>query len=229
MTRRFPKLPLLAALAACGPSTPQTAPGPRSFTPPSTAAEPIVAPSVPVLEGLPQAVRIGLTVYVAGMVPVDSAGRLVGQGDVAAQTRQAIANLVAVVRAARGVPGDVVKINIYVKDVSPEAVASVRAAVLEGLDKGAPPAITIIGVAALPEPAMRVMLDGVAQLRSEFPDRTRMGTEGRGGRGGRGGIQGSAGATHASPRILPTSPGPQGNNLRRVVLPMPTVDPQAAP
>jgi enamine deaminase RidA (YjgF/YER057c/UK114 family) len=187
MRRRFPKLPLLAALTACGPATPQTTPGPRPFTPPSSAAETIVAPSVPVLEGLPQAVRIGLTVYVAGMVPVDSAGRLVGQGDVAAQTRQAIANLVAVVRAARGVPGDVVKINIYVKDVSPEAVASVRAAVLEGLDKGAPPVITIIGVAALPEPAMRVMLDGVAQLRSEFPDRTRMGNEARGGRGGRGG------------------------------------------
>ncbi len=134
MTRRFPKLPLLAALAACGPSTPQTAPGPRPFTPPSSAAEPIVAPNVPVLEGLPQAVRIGLTVYVAG------------------------------------------------------AVAAVRAAVLEGLDKGSPPAITIIGVAALPEPAMRVMLDGVAQLRSEFPDRTRMGNESRGGRPGRGGI-----------------------------------------
>ena len=89
MTRRIPQLLLLAALAACGPTTAQTAPGPRTFTPPSTTAEPVVAPSVPVLEGLPQAVRIGLTVYVSGMVPVDSAGRLVGPGDLAAQTRQA--------------------------------------------------------------------------------------------------------------------------------------------
>ena len=187
MTHRLLPLLLLVALAGCGPTTAQTTTGPRTFTPPSAIAEPVVAPSVPVLEGLPQAVRVGLTVYVSGMVPVDSAGRLIGPGDVAAQTRQALANLVAVVRAARGVPGDIVKINIYVRDVSPEAVKSVRAEVLAGLDKGSPPAITIIGVAALPEPAMRVMLDGVAQLRSEFPDRTRMGDEGRGGRGGRGG------------------------------------------
>jgi 2-iminobutanoate/2-iminopropanoate deaminase len=187
MTRPLSPLCLLVALAACGPSTPQTAPGPRTFTPPSTAAEPVVAPSVPVLEGLPQAVRIGLTVYISGMVPVDSAGRLVGPGDLGIQTRQALANLLAVVRAARGVPGDVVKINIYVRDVSPAAVASVRSAVVEGLDPGSPPAITIVGVSALPEPAMRVMLDGVAQLRSEFPDRTRMGNGGPGGRGGRGG------------------------------------------
>ncbi len=184
MTRRRPLLALLVALAACGPATPQTAPGPRPFAPTSTVPEPVVAPSVPVLEGLPQAVRAGLTVYISGMVPVDSAGRLVGPGDISIQARQALANLLAVVRAAKGVPGDVVKINIYIKDLSPEAVVSVRTAVLEGLDRGSPPAITIIGVASLPEPAMRVMLDGVAQLRSEFPDRTRMGNEGFGGRGG---------------------------------------------
>ncbi len=187
MTRQILPLLLLVALVACGPTTAQTTPGPRTFTPPSTTAEPVVAPNVPVLEGLPQAVRIGLTVYISGMVPVDSAGRLVGPGDLAAQTRQALVNLVAVVRAARGVSGDIVKVNIYVKDVSPAAVKSIRAEVLAGLDKSSPPALTIIGVAALPESEMRVMLDGVAQLRSEFPDRTRMGDEGRGGRSGRGG------------------------------------------
>lgn len=121
MTSQILPLLLLVALAGCGPTTAQTTPGPRTFTPPSTTAEPVVAPNVPVLEGLPQAVRIGLTVYISGMVPVDSAGRLVGPGDLAAQTRQALVNLVAVVRAARGVPGDIVKVNIYVKDVSPAA------------------------------------------------------------------------------------------------------------
>jgi enamine deaminase RidA (YjgF/YER057c/UK114 family) len=192
MTRPTPALALLLAitLVGCGPTTAQMPPGmTRGIAPTSSVPEAIVAPSVPVLEGLPQAVRVGLTVYLSGMVPVDSAGRLIGPGDVRLQAQQAVANLVAVVRAAKGVPGDIVKITVYVKDVSPEAVASIRTAVLDGLDRGSPPALTIIGVAALPEPAMRVMLDGVAQLRSEFPDRTRMGTEGagRGGRGGRGG------------------------------------------
>ncbi|MBK6496622.1 MAG: RidA family protein [Gemmatimonadetes bacterium] len=42
------------------------------------------------------------------------------------------------------------------------------------LGKDAPPALTVVGVSALPEAAMRVMIEGTAQLRSEFPDRNRM-------------------------------------------------------
>lgn len=176
MPRRILALSLLAVLLASAPAAAQRggARGGGMMPTVSNVPEPVVAPSVPVLEGLPQAVRVGLTVYVSAMVPVDSAGRLVGPGDVTLQARQALANLVAVVRAAKGVPGDVVKLTIYVKDVSPSAVAAIRTAVLDGLDKGSPPALTVIGVAALPEPEMRVMLDAVAQLRSEFPDKTRM-------------------------------------------------------
>lgn len=142
---------------------------------PASAPERITAPGVPALEGIPQAVRVGFTVYVSGMVPVDSAGRIVGAGDLTAQTRQVLANLDAVVRAARGVPGDVVKVTLYLKDATPEAITAVRAALLDGLDRLTPPALTVVGVAALPEPAMRVMIDATAQLRSEYPDRSRMG------------------------------------------------------
>ncbi|MEP6590248.1 MAG: RidA family protein [Gemmatimonadota bacterium] len=134
----------------------------------------MTAPSVPSLEGIPQAVRVGLTVYVSGMVPVDSAGRIVAAEDLDAQVRQAVTNLNAVVRAARGLPGDVVKVTLYLKDPSPAAIATARAALLNGLDRLTPPALTVVGVASLPEPGMRVMLDATAQLRSEFPDRARM-------------------------------------------------------
>lgn len=183
--------PLLLALAvtfaACSPTPPRQAPGPSGgFAGAGNIPERIVAPNVPVIEGLPQAVRVGLTVYVSGMVPVDSAGRLVGEGDVTAQARQALANLVAVVRAARGVPGDVVKVTLYLRGLAPAEVAAIRNVVLDGLDKAAPPAVTVVGVSALPEPAMQVMLDATAQLRSEFPDRTRMGSSDRMGDGSRG-------------------------------------------
>ncbi len=181
MTAKFLLLPLvLMPLVACGPSTAQIPPAAARGISPTNAPESVVAPSVPVLVGIPQAIRVGLTVYLSGMVPVDSAGRLIGVGDLTAQTRQALANLVAVVRASRGVPGDIVKVTAYVKGLDPVSIAAVRAAVLEGLDHGSPPALTVVGVAELPEPTMRVMLDGVAQLRSEFPDRTRMGAERRG-------------------------------------------------
>jgi enamine deaminase RidA (YjgF/YER057c/UK114 family) len=133
----------------------------------------IVAPDVPMLDSLPQAIRVGWTVYVSAMVPLDSAGRLVGGTDLGAQTRQALANLASVMRSAHGVAGDVIRLTVYVRDLTPDKVATVRQAVLAGLDRTAPPALTIVGVNALADPAMLVTLDATGQLRSEYPDRTR--------------------------------------------------------
>lgn len=146
---------------------------PGTMRPPSVTPEVVVAPSVPTLEGLPVAVRIGLTVYISGMVPVDSAGRVVGR-DLAGQTRQALRNLVTVVRAARGLPGDVLRLTVYLRDPSAESVAVVRRMILEELGTESLPAVTIVGMSGLPEPAMQVLVEGTAQLRSEFPDRERM-------------------------------------------------------
>ncbi len=63
-----------------------------------------------------QAVRAGHTVYVSGQIPLDAAGQLVA-GDVAAQTRQVLQNLAAVLAAAGLQLTDVVKCSIFVKDL----------------------------------------------------------------------------------------------------------------
>lgn len=159
------------ALTACAPPAPRTMPG--AMVTPSATPERIVAPAVPTLDGMPAAVRVGFTVHVSGMVPVDSAGRVVGT-DLNGQVRQALDNLVTVVRAARGVPGDVVRLTVYLRDPSTEAVETVRRAILDVLGAESPPALTVVGMSALPEASMRVMIEGTAQLRSEFPDRSRM-------------------------------------------------------
>jgi enamine deaminase RidA (YjgF/YER057c/UK114 family) len=168
-THATPLFALALLATACAPPQQRGMP---VMPAPSAVPERIVAPSVPTLEGMPAAVRVGFAVHVSGMVPVDSAGRLVGT-DLAGQARQALGNLVTVVRAARGVPGDVVRLTVYLRDPSPEAVETIRRAVLEVLGSDAPPALTVVGMTAMPEPAMRVMIEGVAQLRSEFPDRLR--------------------------------------------------------
>ena len=139
-----------------------------------SAPQQVIAPEVPVLDGLPHAVRIGYTVYVSAMVPLDSTGRLIGAGDFAAQTRQVLANLGAVMRAAKGVPGDVVRATVYVRDLTPEKVAIVRREVLDGLDRASPPALTVVGVSAFAEPGIDVMIEATGQLRSDFPDRSRL-------------------------------------------------------
>jgi 2-iminobutanoate/2-iminopropanoate deaminase len=141
---------------------------------PSTPQQ-VIAADVPVLEGIPHAVKIGYTVYVSAMVPLDSAGHLVGAGDFTAQTRQVVSNLGAVMRAARGVPGDVVRATVYLKNISADRVAAVRSAVLEGLDRSSPPALTIVGVTAFADPRFEVSIEATGQLRGEFPDRSRMG------------------------------------------------------
>jgi enamine deaminase RidA (YjgF/YER057c/UK114 family) len=135
----------------------------------------IIAPEVPVLEGIPHAIKVGYTVYVSGMVPLDSTGRLIGAGDVTAQARQVLANLGAVMRAARGVPGDVVRATVYVRDLTPEKIAVIRREVLDGLDRATPPALTVVGVSAFAEPGIEVMIEAIGQLRSDYPDKSRLG------------------------------------------------------
>jgi enamine deaminase RidA (YjgF/YER057c/UK114 family) len=58
----------------------------------------------------------GRLLHVAGQVPVDRDGRVVGVGDLVAQFAQVCRNLQAVLAAAGGRLGDVVKLTIYVLD-----------------------------------------------------------------------------------------------------------------
>lgn len=155
----------------CAPAGP-----PRGFAVPDLAQsqpQAVVTPGVPGLPGFSTAIKVGSTLYLAGQVPLDSAGHLVGPGDLAAQTAQAFHNLARVIRTVRGVPADLVKLTAYVSPYDTGAVAVIRQAVEPYLEPGAPAALTIVGVSALPEPGMLVVLDGVAVLRGQLPDRTR--------------------------------------------------------
>jgi len=137
------------------------------------APEFLQAPTVPAIEGFSSAVKVGQTIYLAGQVPLDSTGLLVGKGDRPAQLRQALANASAVVRYARGVPADIIRLTIYCVGCSTEDFDSlhIQAASLFPKDEG--PALTMLGVAGLPEPGMLVAVDGMAILRGTYPDRNR--------------------------------------------------------
>ena len=78
----------------------------------------IFSPAAPAPIGpYSQAVRAGNTLYVSGQIPLDAAGQLVGDGDVAAQTHQVMRNLQAVLKAADLTLVNVVKTSIFVKDL----------------------------------------------------------------------------------------------------------------
>ena len=179
--RRFATVaPLLAAVGAiaCGPSTQTSEAGAAGagpmMAPPSTAPVYLNPPSVVQLRNFSSGVKVGLTIYVAGQVAMDSAGNVVGEGDVRAQVRQALANVVTVVRAGRGVPGDIVKLTVYHVTPSDSAVVDgLRSAAGEWFAPGEFPAVTLMAVQHLPVPGLLVAIDGIAQLRGLLPDRTR--------------------------------------------------------
>lgn len=63
------------------------------------------------------AVRAGGFLYVSGIVAVDGDGKLVGGGDVVAQTRQVLENMRAVLTAGGCGFEDVVKVTIFLTDI----------------------------------------------------------------------------------------------------------------
>jgi 2-iminobutanoate/2-iminopropanoate deaminase len=63
------------------------------------------------------AVRAGDFIYISGMMPWDKDRRVVGVGDIKAQTRQVLKNMDAMLHAAGGSLKNVVKINFFLTDI----------------------------------------------------------------------------------------------------------------
>ncbi|KOT29126.1 endoribonuclease [Streptomyces caelestis] len=87
--------------------------------------------------------------FLAGSVPLDAGGKLVGEGDPVRQARQVIANLEEQVRAVGSDLGHVVATDVYVVSGEPAVLSAVWEVVeASGLSAG-PHASTLIGVACL--------------------------------------------------------------------------------
>ena len=95
-----------------------------------------------------QAVRSGDLLFVSGQIPIDPATGNLVQGDVEAQTRQVMANLLAVVRAGGFTADSVVKCTCYLKDM--EEFARFNAVYSETFTEQ-PPARECVEVARLPK------------------------------------------------------------------------------
>ncbi|WP_075214003.1 RidA family protein [Mongoliimonas terrestris] len=123
-----------------------------TLVPPNLSFQP--RPSYPYSPG---AAAAGF-VYTAGQVAWDHEGRLVGGGDVAAQTRQVLSNIRSILAEAGATLDDVLKCNVYLADIRTfDAMNAVFAEFFP--DK--PPARTTVQ-AALAEPEMLVEIEAIA-------------------------------------------------------------------
>jgi len=120
------------------------------------------------LPGFTHAVKVGPTVYISGEVALDSTGRLVGPGDLRAQTRQALANLALVLKIAGAAPADVTKLTIYVVDASPRDYDTIREVGAEFFPARNPPAGVVVGVQSLPMEGLLIAVDATAVVRAMF-------------------------------------------------------------
>ncbi|OVZ55373.1 hypothetical protein CDO44_24485 [Pigmentiphaga sp. NML080357] len=91
----------------------------------------------------------GRLVVVSGQVAYAPDGRIIGKGDLAAQTRQVLENLSIALEAAGSSLRHAVKLTYFVKDLTEDAVAIIRRERAPYLDPGRLPASTLVGVAAL--------------------------------------------------------------------------------
>lgn len=106
----------------------------------------------------------GRTLHLAGQVAWDTATNLVGSGDYAAQTRQALANLATVLRSAGCTPADVIRLRTYVVNHSPDKLGMILAEIAAFYGDATPAPNTFIGVAALALPDFLVEIEAIAAL-----------------------------------------------------------------
>jgi enamine deaminase RidA (YjgF/YER057c/UK114 family) len=101
-------------------------------------------------------------IFISGQVSQDAGGNVVGVGDLAAQTRQVFGNLAKALEAAGSGFDRLLKINVYVCDISPEAVATIRTVRKDFLNENALPASTLVGVAGLAKEDYLIEVEAVA-------------------------------------------------------------------
>jgi len=102
------------------------------------------------------------TIYISGQVSVDEEGRIVGEGDLAAQTTQVMQNLGLALKAAGATYANIVKITTFVVNYKPELrpiIGKARSAFFEGME---PPASTLVGVSALAAPEWLIEIEAIA-------------------------------------------------------------------
>jgi reactive intermediate/imine deaminase len=109
-----------------------------------------------------QAVKIGTTVYLSGQIPLDPVSMVLVSDDFAAQTKQVFANLAAVCEAAGGSLNDMVKVNIFLTDLSHFATVN---EIMSQHFHPPYPARAAVQVSALPRGA-QIEIDGVMEIPS---------------------------------------------------------------
>jgi len=114
--------------------------------------------------GYSRAVRVGPRIYVSGTTATAADGSIVGLGDAYAQTVQALDNIERALTGLGSRREDIVRLRVFVTDLGDfEAIARALGERFAEIR----PANTLLQVAALVDPALRVEIEADAEVPSE--------------------------------------------------------------
>src|SRR5271169_4107696 len=126
----------------------------------------IISPSLPKPAGFSHVVEVsgGRTLYVSGLVASDPSGKVVGPGDLRAQTKQVFEKLKTVLADSGATIDDVVKVTIFVTDMTDrKAFREVR----DSYFLKASPASTFVQVVSLVQPEFMIEMEAVAVVKPQ--------------------------------------------------------------
>lgn len=101
------------------------------------------------------------TIYIGGQDAVDAAGNIVGKGDIAAQTEQALHNVQVALAAGGATLENIIKWTIYIVQGQPLGPGFAAFQRIWG-NRPNPPAITGVYVANLANPDFLVEIEAIA-------------------------------------------------------------------
>ena len=105
--------------------------------------------------------KAGNMVYTAGQVAWDNTGKVIAINDIRAQTKQTLSNVVSVLKEGGADINDVVKCNVYLKNMSDFQIMNEEFAKLFPSN---PPARTTVQT-PMAEPEMLVEIEAIAYIK----------------------------------------------------------------
>jgi len=109
------------------------------------------------------AVLSGSTLYISGLIATDGDGNVIGKNDVIEQARQIFRNMALVLKAVHAAPSDVVKITVFMRDITQRASINPVRQEFFGTHR---PASTLVEISQLVNEDLLLEIEAVAVVET---------------------------------------------------------------